>query len=288
MKKQSTSRWALPVGGLLFIFGMLCALQWDLTLSQALYCPTWMPAIVMESHGFYTLYLPCLLWLFFLGAKRRLAGAPLWQSFLLYLTGAAATALLFWSGLHGLEKRNVAGAFLIHLAVWAVLLVGGVLLAFYSKTTVQQMEFSFRWSVIFALTSTAVINIMKLVWSRTRFDDMLAANGNTDAFTSWLHPFANGGSSFPSGHTAAACGIFVLVLLCDVLPAWHKKRTLVWGVCWAYIAFMAFTRIVIGRHFLSDTLMAGFVCIVVFYILIKSKPYQTGLQRFAVQPQNNL
>ena len=278
MIKQGTNRTFVTLGLLLFAVGMMCALRWDLALNVALYHPTWMPAILMETHGFYTLYLPCLLWLCFLGARRVQEKASLWQGVVLFVSAGGVAAFLFWYGLHGLEKRAIAHAFAWNAGIWALLLLGGVALLLYSKGHLRVLEFAFRWSVVFMAASNTVINLMKLIWDRTRFDDMMAG-GTTDAFTSWLRPFANGGNSFPSGHTAAACGIFVLVLLCDVLPAWGKKRTLVWSVCWIYIAFMAFCRIVIGRHFLSDTLMAMFVSAALFLALFKSKFYTAAVQK---------
>ena len=40
-----------------------------------------------------------------------------------------------------------------------------------------------------------------------------------------MQPFGNGGSSFPSGHTAAACSVFILTLACDVCLKWNRRRT---------------------------------------------------------------
>ena len=95
-------------------------------------------------------------------------------------------------------------------------------------------------------------------------------------FTSWMQPFGNGGSSFPSGHTAAACSVFILTLACDVCLKWNRRRTLVWALCWAYVAFMALCRLVIGRHYLSDTLAAAFVMLLLYLGMRKTKWYRAG------------
>ena len=131
------------------------------------------------------------------------------------------------------------------------------------------------------LAGLAAINIIKAVWQRTRFDDMLtAAGGGFEGafaqFTSWMQPFGNGGSSFPSGHTAAACSVFILTLACDVCLKWNRRRTLVWALCWAYVAFMALCRLVIGRHYLSDTLAAAFVMLLLYLGMRKTKWYRAG------------
>ena len=131
------------------------------------------------------------------------------------------------------------------------------------------------------LAGLAATNIIKAVWQRTRFDDMLtAAGGGFEGafaqFTSWMQPFGNGGSSFPSGHTAAACSVFILTLACDVCLKWNRRRTLVWALCWAYVAFMALCRLVIGRHYLSDTLAAAFVMLLLYLGMRKTKWYRAG------------
>ena len=137
-----------------------------------------------------------------------------------------------------------------------------------------------RWGTIYMVLDNAVINVLKMIWARTRFDDMMTM-GSMDAFTAWWQPFGNGGTSFPSGHTASACSILVLVLLCDVFAAFAKKRTLVWSICWVYIAMMAYARILIGRHFLSDTLAAIFVMLCLFFVMVKCKWYRAGLKKIA-------
>ncbi|MEG2930909.1 MAG: hypothetical protein RR825_03905, partial [Ruthenibacterium sp.] len=76
---------------------------------------------------------------------------------------------------------------------------------------------------------------------------------------------------------AAACGIFVLVLLCDVFPAWNRRRTAIWAVCWGYIGCMALCRLIIGRHFLSDTLMAAFTVTVLFLWMVHTRLYRSML-----------
>ena len=49
---------------------------------------------------------------------------------------------------------------------------------------------------------------------------------------------------------------------------WNRRRTLVWALCWAYVAFMALCRLVIGRHYLSDTLAAAFVMLLLYLCLL--------------------
>ena len=70
--------------------------------------------------------------------------------------------------------------------------------------------------------------------------------------------------------------IYYLALACDVCLKWNRRRTLVWALCWAYVAFMALCRLVIGRHYLSDTLAAAFVMLLLYLGMRKTKWYRAG------------
>ena len=126
----------------------------------------------------------------------------------------------------------------------------------------------------------AVVLCVCIALDGARSMPLRAAGGGFEGafaqFTSWMQPFGNGGSSFPSGHTAAACSVFILTLACDVCLKWNRRRTLVWALCWAYVAFMALCRLVIGRHYLSDTLAAAFVMLLLYLGMRKTKWYRAG------------
>ncbi|WP_367924424.1 phosphatase PAP2 family protein [uncultured Ruthenibacterium sp.] len=262
-------------GLVLFALGMAGGAAWDLALNHAIYAPNFYPAIWMECFGYYPLYLPALVWLWLSGT-----GAVRVMARLASLVGAAA---LFAVSVNNLQKRGIDNGVLHAAAVWIVLLALALWLARTLARSGPELSGRLRtamgWAVVYMVLDNVCINVLKLVWNRARFDEMLAT-GNFDAFTSWFEPFGNGGSSFPSGHTAAACGIFALVLLCDVLPAWNRRRTAVWAVCWCYVAGMAVSRLMMGRHFLSDTLAAAFVMSLLLFGLRTSKAYQDSLHRF--------
>ena len=200
------------------------------------------------------------------------------------LLAVAGSGILLYMGAHHLVKRGMSGP---SITLWTVLLGGLSLgicaLALYRSRSGgrKKLEFVCLWGTVYLLAGLAAINIIKAVWQRTRFDDMLtAAGGGFEGafaqFTSWMQPFGNGGSSFPSGHTAAACSVFILTLACDVCLKWNRRRTLVWALCWAYVAFMALCRLVIGRHYLSDTLAAAFVMLLLYLGMRKTKWYRAG------------
>jgi membrane-associated phospholipid phosphatase len=223
--------------------------------------------------------------------QAKLTGSPFLRAQVAYLSYFALSAplkdgsgILLYMGAHHLVKRGMSGP---SITLWTVLLGGLSLgicaLALYRSRSGgrKKLEFVCLWGTVYLLAGLAAINIIKAVWQRTRFDDMLtAAGGGFEGafaqFTSWMQPFGNGGSSFPSGHTAAACSVFNLTLACDVCLKWNRRRTLVWALCWAYVAFMALCRLVIGRHYLSDTLAAAFVMLLLYLGMRKTKWYRAG------------
>ena len=214
MARRSFLKPAFWAGVVLFAAGMAAGALWDLPLGHALYAPASLPAILMEAFGYYPLYLPAAGLALCSMADKRLA--LLWRA----LGGAAALAGCAALALHsftGLCRRSVPMPALFTCAVWLVLAVGGALAlrcAGSSAARLGRARFVCFWGTVYFAAELIAINLLKLVWARTRFDDMLAA-GDFSHFTSWLQPFGQGGSSFPSGHTASACGIFMLLIVCD-------------------------------------------------------------------------
>lgn len=136
--------------------------------------------------------------------------------------------------------------------------------------------------LILAITGLAAMAVqiffiegMKYLWGRVRFRDLLEA-GSTDAFTPWyVINGINGNKSFPSGHTAGAAMSYLLMLLPFVFKKWENKKQLCFWVPFVYSSVVAFTRLVMGAHYLSDVTVGGLVSftvvIVAMAILDKKK-----------------
>ena len=83
-------------------------------------------------------------------------------------------------GAHHLVKRGMSGP---SITLWTVLLGGLSLgicaLALYRSRSGgrKKLEFVCLWGTVYLLAGLAAINIIKAVWQRTRFDDMLTAAG---------------------------------------------------------------------------------------------------------------
>ena len=82
--------------------------------------------------------------------------------------------------------------------------------------------------------------------------------------------------SFPSGHTSV-CAMTMLgvVILPFVLGKEVKHQVLYFYLALAYTLFVAFTRILVGAHYLSDVGMGGLitvVCLYMYYEIIIHEP----------------
>lgn len=103
------------------------------------------------------------------------------------------------------------------------------------------------------------VEIMKYLWGRVRFRDLLAA-GNYDSFTPWyIINGINGNKSFPSGHTAGAAMSFLAMFLPYISQKAYKHRRLCFYMPLIYTCTVAVTRLVMGAHYLSDVAAGGAV-----------------------------
>ena len=116
---------------------------------------------------------------------------------------------------------------------------------------------------VLALAGLAVVAVsvecMKYLWGRVRFRDLLA-QGSYDAFTPWyVLNGINGNKSFPSGHTSGAAISYLLMLVPFVFDKWKNKKQLCFWIPCIYSSVVAFTRLVMGAHYLSDVTVGGTV-----------------------------
>lgn len=295
LKKSSNkfvfSLWLIPAA-FTFILGFAFATKWDTTINHALYNPANPFAIIMEAIGWYPAFLPTI-FLCALIATEYKQSSQKWFSIASGCAALIAFIGLFYVSSHDFYKRGVltnqwdfAAAFLLILAAALVLVT--FLVAYRCTASVRiKLKFWALCGTVYMLANQAVIYTIKTFWQRTRFDDMMNSGMHAlEHFTAWFSPMGNGGSSFPSGHTANAAGILLLILLCDLFPKIKKYDIGVKIFCWVYIASMAISRIIIGRHYLSDTLAASAIMGLLFLALFHNRIYQKYLNKTldAAQP----
>ncbi len=122
--------------------------------------------------------------------------------------------------------------------------------------------------VIAAILTFVIIWGLKLVWGRVRFRQL---ENDLSLFTPWYLPQGfTGFFSFPSGHTANATVIISSLYYFHDLQSKHKKYEKPLKVLLAiWIALVAFSRVRIGAHYLSDVLFGLAVTVFIVYF---SKP----------------
>lgn len=282
-KNLHTLIFALFLGAALAA-GLILAVRYDLQIDQALN-GLWQKAVQQREQGKITGWyawavaaetlapwpayapLPVLGWCLCAAARRIKKYRALRLVFGVALLGAGGIALSF-STFSELQKReSVAAGTQAQLAVGlaaAVLLFVWAWLAGTPKKRAQGRIGDgnlYRWTVLalfwagMTLSQLAVIRFMKGIWQRTRFDDLLKAGDFSD-FTTWLQVPGNGGNSFPSGHTASMGVILILVVACRLFEACRDDEAGFLFLGYGVTAATAFGRMLIGRHYLSDTLCA--------------------------------
>lgn len=113
---------------------------------------------------------------------------------------------------------------------------------------------AFAGIAVFAL-ETGITEGVKIVWGRERMR-MLLQEGSFDNFTPWYKPqgitSSNEYKSFPSGHTSGAAVSYLAMLLPFASDKARNKKVLCFALPFVYTSIVAFTRMMMGAHFLTD------------------------------------
>ncbi len=119
-----------------------------------------------------------------------------------------------------------------------------------------------------------IIEGSKIIWGRVRFRDLLS-DGSFDRFTPWYHPNGiNGNKSFPSGHTAGAGISYIMMLLPSLSEKYKNKFALCFAVPFVYTSIVAYTRLVMGAHYLSDVAVGGTVSFTIVVVMMAIMDYK--------------
>jgi len=141
------------------------------------------------------------------------------------------------------------------------------------ETSLKRFEiFLIFASIVCVISSLFTVNVVKYLWGRVRYREMVAEKDVFfEAFTAWYRPNGfslHGHHSFPSGHTCSATNLLVLLALDEVFPDSEKHKKTVTFLVFFYIFIMAYSRLVLGAHFLSDV-TGGFAIGLVTYAVAR-------------------
>lgn len=213
-----------------------------------------------------------------IASKKHMISFILSWVFGILLNGLAFMAIMVLPGLY-MNIPKVVG-FLIAL----VLVIGAdvLILKMCRDTDRAILKKVVLLFVLTPILEMVIINIIKVPWARPRMR-MISVEPEA-AFQSWwivgsgmkeklmaLGVAAEEFKSFPSGHTGnAAC-----TLLLSVFPVFcgklRGKENLLFGIGVVFTLMVAFSRIIMGAHFVTDVsvgMMVTFIVIIVLYKLI--------------------
>lgn len=123
--------------------------------------------------------------------------------------------------------------------------------------------------VIVMFVQISAIEGLKYLWGRVRFRDLFAAN-RFDDFTPWyIINGINGNKSFPSGHTAGAAMSYLLMFMPYLSDKYKKHSQMCFWIPCIYTSIVAYTRLVMGAHYLSDVTIGGAVSFIIVLTAIK-------------------
>lgn len=126
----------------------------------------------------------------------------------------------------------------------------------------RKASYVMAW-LIFTVSAVA-ISFIKLVWGRIRYRDLLGISEFTPWY--WINGI-NGNYSFPSGHTGM--GIMILPILYYIQEFHIHKiyRKLFSFLVISWPLFVAYGRVIIGAHYMTDVLFSLVLGINVFLYL---------------------
>ncbi|MBS7578241.1 MULTISPECIES: phosphatase PAP2 family protein [unclassified Enterococcus] len=167
-------------------------------------------------------------------------------------------------GSGALELPNWYGAALIIITILSVA-IGSYFCNLWLKdkalVELQGLVWIGLGGIVAVFTANTIVDAMKDLWGRLRPYEL---QDDWSKYTSWLQiNGANGHKSFPSGHSEQ--GWLALYLSLFVQATKQAKRQRVYLFACVFGCLMAYSRVRIGAHFLSDVTMGSTISILVIY-----------------------
>jgi membrane-associated phospholipid phosphatase len=166
------------------------------------------------------------------------------------------------------EKFKISFIFALSAFVLSIILCT-ILVFPFAKKKADAVFFVGVIGLLSVLIGETILELLKTFWGRQRFYTM---DNPVEQFTAWYLPLGGGGEnkfkSFPSGHSFAAMSAIWFTLWPRFIES-LKKYTIV--ICTLAVIFaftVMFSRIVYGRHFLSDV-TAGASLYLASFIFVK-------------------
>lgn len=264
---------------ILFLLIMIGSL-FDYQISQALYCPQSMIGMVFAAYG----QIPAMicigiagtLLLKFVQRERRIKS--LICLFFCVLLNILAILSATLDPLLYIEKMPVIISLILAIAI--ILFSDWMIWKVTKNTDTKKIKNVIIVLLCVVFIEIIMINLIKVPWSRPRM--RMIENYSQASFQPWwiigcqmketlmsLGVQAEEFKSFPSGHTGNAACALLLVLLPYLSSQFKTKENCLWTIGVFFTCLVAFTRIIVGAHFLTDVTVGFFITVVLELIFIK-------------------
>lgn len=158
-------------------------------------------------------------------------------------------------------SRKYSLVFLNSVLPWAVIVLATVALSqFFTQVVIKIPAGRYRYCTMNTLDDFS------------HFTKWFCFNGKISPTEAMLEMgiAKDGMKSFPSGHTCAATTLITLTSLPMFLKEANTKKYKI--ICWcsvvAFVLIVMLTRLIMGKHFLSDVLIGGFVTVICYYVCL--------------------
>ena len=250
----------------LCVAAMAAGAKYDWVITDTLYNPQNMFGVIFEAAS----WLPVYAFIPVLGACNMVRSKNNMTTFTVGAFLLIASCCIFS---YSVCDHFVARGFMRKVNPYLCGIFGGVVAAALflvirgvKRSVIRKMQAVCGFAFVYMFSYLAVIFALKMFFGRDRYEDIIT--GGEYLFAEWFRPvFFSSGSSFPSGHTAAAMGIVVLLLLPFIFRPFKNLKLPLFVFCYAYAFLTAFSRLIMGRHFISDTAAAILIMTIIFIIL---------------------
>lgn len=273
-------------GIILGSFLLLCLLIgtfFDYQISEMLFNPQSYFGVLLASYG----QLPAMLCFSVSGLLLIRIRKSEWLSSLLCISGFGILSIFAILGITVdpmLYIPNMSLSVSLIIAVLIVIVTDVLIWRLSKSADRKQIKIFILILLGTILTEIILINMLKIPWARPRMR-MLAVQPQA-AFQPWWvigcemkdHLLAIGVAaeefkSFPSGHSGNAACAMLLCILPLISQQCRGKETLLFMIGVLFMLVVAFSRIIMGAHFLSDVTMGMSITFIIenifVYVFIK-------------------
>lgn len=266
MQKNSKTifTWGLSLIGIfivLFILGTFL----DEKISQTLYKGETILDIFFDIIGkmpaFILAGLCCILLIFSAYNKQNKL-----DKYLMLVVWTIGSIVCFSLAFLDLYEWIIEGKKAYAFAILTAIVLTSIFIFVFSKSRIRDYEYLKKWAIYTVMTIAIVFvftYVLKMVFNRARYEDVV--NGNA-VFTAWYQKGVEG-ESFPSGHTSLAACLIVLVPLTNFVKKLNQNANLMNIGVFLYVVIIMLSRIVMGKHYLTDTAISALIAFIVAYIL---------------------